>query len=124
MKMFFSLLSLSLLFSSALSLTCYVCSSSSTNDECNKNTQDCQVPLTTCMTVVDTLGAVKAIVKQCASQSTCLGAASTASVDVNGNGNRVSCCNYDYCNYSGAGSIHVNTTLMLLTVGLLMLLSH
>lgn len=37
-------------------LTCYVCSSSLTNNECNVNTQDCQAPLDTCMTLVDTLG--------------------------------------------------------------------
>lgn len=39
-----------------LSLQCYVCSSSATNEECNNNTQECQAPLDTCMTTVDTLG--------------------------------------------------------------------
>lgn len=40
----------------ALSLKCYVCSSTTTNEECNKNTQECQAPVDMCMTVVDTLG--------------------------------------------------------------------
>lgn len=38
-----------------LSLKCSVCSSSTTNEECNKNTQECQVPVDMCMTIT-TLG--------------------------------------------------------------------
>uniref|UniRef100_A0A3B4UV42 Prostate stem cell antigen-like n=1 Tax=Seriola dumerili TaxID=41447 RepID=A0A3B4UV42_SERDU len=113
-----------LLTSVVLSLECYVCSSSATNEECNRNTQECQTPLDTCMTVVDTLGSVTAIVKQCASRATCEGAASSASVDSDGNGNKVNCCNtFDLCNFSGAESIHVHMTLLFLTVGALLLLS-
>lgn len=67
-------------------------------------------------------GFMKAIVKQCASRATCNGAASAASVDANGNGNRVDCCNYNMCNYSGAESIHMHTMmLMLLTACVLVL---
>lgn len=136
------------------SLKCYVCSSSATNALCNQNNQQCQAPLDTCMTVVDTLGNfhssdlvqtaiiiiiisdtmrvcvcasgnMMAIVKQCSSRATCTGAASTASVDSNGNGNKVSCCSgYDYCNKSGAGSVHTYPTLLLLTAGLLLLWTH
>ncbi|XP_070767847.1 prostate stem cell antigen-like [Enoplosus armatus] len=125
MKMLLSLVLLSLLVPPALSLQCYVCSSSATNEECNNNTQECQTPLDTCMTVVDTLGTSKAIVKQCASLATCTGAASSASVDSNRNGNTVSCCNsFNLCNFSGAESIHIHTTLLLLTVGVLFLLSR
>ncbi|XP_056235917.1 ly6/PLAUR domain-containing protein 6B-like [Seriola aureovittata] len=124
MKMLFSLVLLSLLFSPVLSLECYVCSSSATNEECNRNTQECQTPLDTCMTVVDTLGSVTAIVKQCASRATCEGASSSASVDSDGNGNKVNCCNtFDLCNFSGAESIHAHMTLLFLTVGALLLLS-
>ncbi|XP_040923908.1 prostate stem cell antigen-like [Betta splendens] len=118
-----SLTVLSLLFSPVLPLTCYVCSSSSTNEDCSKYTQDCPAPLNTCMTTVDTLGLMKAIVKQCASQATCKGAASAASVDANGNGNRVDCCNYNMCNYSRAESVHTHTSLMLLTACVLVLQS-
>ncbi|XP_071324541.1 prostate stem cell antigen-like [Trachinotus anak] len=125
MKILFSLVLLSLLFSPALSLECYVCSSSSTNEECNTNTQECQAPLDTCMTIVDTLGSTKAIVKQCASRATCSGASASASVDSEGNGNTVNCCNtFNLCNFSGAESIRVHMTLLLLTVGVLLLLSH
>ncbi|KAM4580264.1 uncharacterized protein PAE49_005183 [Odontesthes bonariensis] len=114
-----------LLVSPVLSLKCYVCSSSTTNEECNQNSQECQQPLDTCMTIVDTLGVMKAIVKQCASRATCRGAASTASVDSEGNGNAVNCCSgYGFCNFSGAESIHTHTTLLLLTVGALLLLSQ
>ncbi|KAK2844335.1 hypothetical protein Q5P01_010994 [Channa striata] len=125
MKMLLSLVLLMLLFSPVLSLKCYVCSSSATNDECNQNSQWCQAPLDTCMTTVDTLGDMKAIVKQCASRTTCYGAASSASVDANGNGNSVICCStYNLCNYNGAESICIRTELMLLIVIVLLLLSH
>uniref|UniRef100_A0A3B4Z7U6 UPAR/Ly6 domain-containing protein n=1 Tax=Stegastes partitus TaxID=144197 RepID=A0A3B4Z7U6_9TELE len=107
-----------------LSLDCYVCSASATNEECNQSSQECQLPLDTCMTIVDTLGALKAIVKHCASRATCNGAASFASVDSNGDGNSVNCCNsHNLCNFSGVDSIHKHTTL-LLTVCVLLLLTH
>ncbi|XP_026148817.1 prostate stem cell antigen-like [Mastacembelus armatus] len=124
-KMLFSLLLLCLLFSPVLSMKCYVCNSSTTNEECNQGSQECQAPLDTCMTIVDKLGAMTAIVKQCASQATCKGAAASASVDANGNGNSITCCSgYDFCNFSGAESIHIHTTLLLLTASVLLLLSH
>uniref|UniRef100_A0A8C6PL13 Uncharacterized protein n=1 Tax=Nothobranchius furzeri TaxID=105023 RepID=A0A8C6PL13_NOTFU len=89
-------------------LKSYVCSFSSTNAACNQNNQECQQPLDTCMTIVDALGPVTAIVKQHASSTACNGTASTAFVDANGNS--VSCCGgYDYCHYSGAGSVHTHT---------------
>uniref|UniRef100_A0A3Q3QFN8 Snake toxin/toxin-like domain-containing protein n=1 Tax=Monopterus albus TaxID=43700 RepID=A0A3Q3QFN8_MONAL len=125
MKMVFCLVLLSLLFSPVLSLDCYVCNFAATNDECNQNTQTCQSPLDTCMTIVDISGTAKAIAKLCASKATCQGAASTSSVDANGNGNSVNCCGgYNMCNYSGAESIHVHISLLLLTVSVLLLLSH
>ncbi|XP_061143979.1 urokinase plasminogen activator surface receptor-like [Syngnathus typhle] len=112
------------LVSPGLLLTCYVCSSSPTNDECNASTQECQAPLDTCMTTVDTLGNMKAIVKQCASRATCNGAASSAFVDSDGNGNAVSCCNsFNLCNFSGGESIHaqgVFPMLLLVTAGTLL----
>ncbi|XP_070823260.1 ly6/PLAUR domain-containing protein 2-like [Chaetodon trifascialis] len=114
-----------LLISPVLSLECYVCSSSATNEECNTNTQECQAPLDTCMTTIDILGSTTAIVKQCASAATCSGAASSASVDSNGNGNIVNCCNsFNLCNFSGAKSVHTHTALLLSTAGVLLLLSH
>ncbi|XP_041797763.1 prostate stem cell antigen-like [Chelmon rostratus] len=123
--MLLRLMLLCLLVSPVLSLDCYVCSSSATNEECNKNTQECRAPLDTCMTAVDILGSTKAIVKQCASWATCSGAASSASVDSNGNGNTVNCCNsFNLCNFSGAESTHTHTALLLLTAGVLFLLSH
>uniref|UniRef100_A0A668AGQ7 UPAR/Ly6 domain-containing protein n=1 Tax=Myripristis murdjan TaxID=586833 RepID=A0A668AGQ7_9TELE len=103
-----------------VSLQCYVCSSSPTNDECNQNSQSCQLPLDMCMTTVDKI----AIVKQCASRATCMGAASTSSVDSDGNGNTVNCCNsHDLCNFSGANTVHVHITLLALSLcGLLLML--
>ncbi|XP_034467491.1 prostate stem cell antigen-like [Hippoglossus hippoglossus] len=124
MKMLLSFVLLSLLFPPALALECYVCTASTTNEQCNQNTQDCQSPLDTCMTFVDTLGTAKAIVKQCASSATCTGAAASASTDENGNGNTVNCCNsFNLCNFSGAESVRVHTTLLLLTVVVIRLLS-
>ncbi|CAK6967572.1 prostate stem cell antigen-like [Scomber scombrus] len=114
----------SLLVSPGLSLDCYVCSSSPTNEQCNQNTQECQAPLDTCMTIVDTLGTVKAIVKQCASRSTCSGAAATASVDSNGDGNTVNCCSsFNLCNFSKGQSINVHASVLLLTAAACLLLS-
>ncbi|TMS10668.1 hypothetical protein E3U43_019661 [Larimichthys crocea] len=116
---------LCLLVSPVLSLECFVCSSSPTNEACNQNTQVCQAPLDTCMTIVDILGSTTAIVKQCASQATCTGAAASASLDANGNGNTVNCCNsFNQCNFSGAESIHIHTTLLLVAVGVLLLLAR
>ncbi|XP_019946815.1 prostate stem cell antigen-like [Paralichthys olivaceus] len=124
MKMLLSFVLLSLLFPPALALECYVCAASTTNEQCNQNTQECQTPLDTCMTSIDTLGTSIAIVKQCASAATCTGAASSSSVDENGNGNSVNCCNsFNLCNFSGAESVHVHTTLLLLTVVVIRLLS-
>lgn len=117
------LLLLSLLFTPGLCLECYTCSSTTTNDLCNQNTQQCQPVHDTCMTTIDILGSSKAIVKQCASKATCNGAASSASTDANGNGNVVYCCSaYNLCNYSGAHSIHVRSAMTLLStvMGVLM----
>ncbi|XP_008430479.1 ly6/PLAUR domain-containing protein 2 [Poecilia reticulata] len=122
--MLLSFVILFFLFSPATSLQCYVCSATTTNEACNQNSQKCQQPLDTCMTIVDTLGNMKAIVKQCASSSTCKGAASTASVDADGNGNTVNCCSYNMCNLSAADSVHSHAALLLLTGGVLLLLTH
>ncbi|KAM8826183.1 uncharacterized protein ACB058_019568 isoform 2-T2 [Synchiropus picturatus] len=98
-------------------------SSSTTNEACNANTQECTPPLDTCMTIVDTLGSATAIVKQCASLTTCRAAASSSSVDANGNGNSVNCCNsFNLCNFSGAEQLHGFSLLLVLTVALLLLL--
>jgi len=125
MKMLLVVVLLSLV-SPGLSLMCYVCSSSATNEECNNNntTQVCQPPQDICMTIVDTSGNAKVISKLCSSEATCLGAASSSSVDANGNGNSVNCCNFNTCNFSGAESIHIHTVLLLLSGGVLLLLSH
>ncbi|KAJ4930846.1 hypothetical protein JOQ06_025149 [Pogonophryne albipinna] len=112
--------------SAGLSLSCYVCNSAPTNEDCNgsNTTQICLAPLEICMTVVDIAGTKKAISKSCASKATCNGAAGSASVDSNGNGNTVDCCNsFNLCNFSGAESMHTHTAL-LLTAAALLLLSH
>ncbi|KAK9513525.1 hypothetical protein VZT92_027051 [Zoarces viviparus] len=127
MKMLLGVVLLSLLVPPGLSLICYVCGPSATNEICNSSntTQECQAPLDICMTTVDILGADKTITKSCASEATCLGAASASSVDQNGNGNTANCCNsFSLCNFSGAESIHTHTVLLSLTAGVLLLLSH
>ncbi|XP_068591787.1 prostate stem cell antigen-like [Cebidichthys violaceus] len=127
MKMLLGVVLLSLLIPPGLSLTCYSCTSATTNVICNGNnvTQECQAPLDICMTSIDVLGATTLISKFCASEATCLGAASSSSVDENGNGNLVTCCNtFDLCNFSGAESIHIHTLLLFLTAGVILLLSH
>ncbi|XP_062343245.1 ly6/PLAUR domain-containing protein 2-like [Osmerus eperlanus] len=94
-------------------LKCYVCSSTNSNEECNQATQTCQAPLDTCMTTIDTLNGVKAIVKHCSSSRTCNGAAAGATVDVNGNGNQVNCCSSNQCNVNGATSLKTQALLQL-----------
>ncbi|XP_035018783.1 prostate stem cell antigen [Hippoglossus stenolepis] len=124
MKMLLSFVLLSLLFPPALALKCYMCTASTTNEQCNQNTQDCQSPQDTCVTLVAILGGDKAIVKQCASSANCTAAAASASIDEDGNGVTVNCCNsIDLCNFSGAESVRVHTTLLLLTVVVIRLLS-
>ncbi|KAB5586796.1 hypothetical protein PHYPO_G00005650 [Pangasianodon hypophthalmus] len=104
------------------SLKCYVCSSTPSNEHCNRNAEECQAPLDTCMTTVDILGEVKAIVKQCSSLRTCAGAAGTASLDASGNGNEVTCCSSHLCNFSTAPTIQLCTWLLSLPLCLLILL--
>ncbi|XP_028821711.1 prostate stem cell antigen-like [Denticeps clupeoides] len=106
------LLLLGLSIQTAEGLKCYVCSASTTNAGCTQNTQDCSPPLDTCMTTVDTMGKVSAIVKQCASRATCSGAASSAKVDSAGNGNRVSCCSSYLCNYNTASGVQPHRRLL------------
>lgn len=110
-----------LILHSASSLKCYVCSSTSSNDDCNINSKECKAPLDTCMTTVDTEGKVKAIVKQCSSARTCAGAAGSASQDVNGNGNEVTCCKSHLCNTNTGTSIQLSSWLLTLPTCLLML---
>ncbi|KAI1901581.1 hypothetical protein AGOR_G00035880 [Albula goreensis] len=110
-------------FSSVHTLKCYVCSSTTTNENCNQETKSCQAPLDTCMTTVDTLGDIKAIVKQCASAATCAGAASAASVNANGDGNRVTCCQTQLCNLNGATTAQLHTLLLALPLCLLSILT-
>ncbi|KAG7469794.1 hypothetical protein MATL_G00132600 [Megalops atlanticus] len=105
--------------SAVAALKCYVCSSTTTNEKCNQNTQTCQAPLDTCMTTVDISGNIKAIVKQCASAATCAGAAASASVDSNGNGNKVTCCSTQLCNVNGASTVRPHTLLLALPLCIL-----
>ncbi|KAL2083900.1 hypothetical protein ACEWY4_019418 [Coilia grayii] len=121
MKFLTGLFLLFLCVHSAHTLKCYVCSATNTNQQCNQNSQDCNPPLDTCMATVDTLNGVTAIVKQCASRATCQGAASGASMDSAGNGNKVYCCSSRLCNYSAAASLSLHRWLLLLPVCLLTL---
>ncbi|XP_053486903.1 ly6/PLAUR domain-containing protein 6 [Ictalurus furcatus] len=107
---------------SVYSLKCYVCSSTPSNEYCNRNAEECRAPLDTCMTTVDILGEVKVIVKQCSSLRTCAGAAGTASLDASGNGNEVACCSSHLCNFNTATTIQLCTWLLSLPLCLLTLL--
>ncbi|XP_043116251.1 ly6/PLAUR domain-containing protein 2-like [Puntigrus tetrazona] len=117
-----SLLFLLLTVHSVNGLKCYVCASATTNQECNKNLQECQSPLDTCMTTVGTLGGVSAIAKTCSMSKLCTSAAAIASVDSNGNGMQVTCCNGNLCNYSGASSVTLHRWLLVLPLLLISLL--
>ncbi|XP_076137252.1 prostate stem cell antigen-like [Alosa pseudoharengus] len=119
MKNLPGLLVLFLCVHSVDTLKCYVCSATNSNEQCNQNSQDCNPPLDTCMSTIDTMNGVKAIVKQCASRATCSGAAASASVDNAGNGNKVNCCSSRLCNYSGAANIRPHTWLLALPLSLL-----
>ncbi|XP_051577332.1 prostate stem cell antigen-like [Myxocyprinus asiaticus] len=117
-----TLLCLLLTVHSVNTLTCYVCGSVTSNDECNKSSMDCQAPFDTCMTTVATLGSVKAIVKHCSSSKICTAGASSASVDSNGNGVQVTCCSGRLCNYSGAATVKLHIWLLALPLLIITLL--
>ncbi|XP_016300150.1 ly6/PLAUR domain-containing protein 2-like [Sinocyclocheilus anshuiensis] len=117
-----SLLFLLLTVYSVNALKCYVCGSATSNQECNKNLQDCQAPLDTCMTTVGTQGGFTAIAKTCSYSKICTSAAAIASVDSNGNGVQVTCCNSYLCNYSGAASVTLHRWLLVLPLLLITLL--
>nr|XP_015212892.1 PREDICTED: prostate stem cell antigen-like [Lepisosteus oculatus] len=108
---------------SVVALDCYVCPSTSTNEDCNKNTQSCQAPLDTCMTTVVTSGNIKAIVKACMSKTTCSAAASGSSVDSSGNRNQVTCCQTNLCNANGSTTARLSSLLLALPLSSLFLLS-
>ncbi|XP_048848976.1 lymphocyte antigen 6B-like isoform X2 [Brienomyrus brachyistius] len=99
--------------SSADGLNCYVCSSTTTNSQCNQNTASCQAPLDTCMNTVVTAGNVMAIVKQCSSANICSAAASVSSATNSGT-TTITCCNSDLCNYSGATTASLHSLLLAL----------
>ncbi|KAG1940095.1 ly6/PLAUR domain-containing protein 2-like [Pimephales promelas] len=117
-----SLLFLLLTVHSVSALKCYMCGSVTSNQDCNKNSQDCQAPLDTCMTTVGTKGSLTAIVKSCSYSKICASAAASASVDSNGDGVQVTCCNGNLCNYSGAASVSLHRWLMVLPLLLITLL--
>ncbi|XP_052000199.1 lymphocyte antigen 6E-like [Xyrauchen texanus] len=119
-----TLLCLLLTVHSVNALMCYVCGSVTSNDECNKNSQECQAPFDTCMTTVVTLGSVKGIAKYCSISKICAAGASTASLDSNGNGAQVSCCSGRLCNYSGAATVKLHTWLLALPLLITLLIKQ
>ncbi|XP_066571934.1 prostate stem cell antigen-like isoform X2 [Amia ocellicauda] len=113
------LLLLSLAVTSGVSLQCYSCVSTTTNDLCNANTQVCQAPLNTCMTTVATSGAITAIVKTCSYNTTCNAAATVVSTNI-----KVSCCQTNLCNVNGSTATRLSALLLALPIGLLFIVSR
>uniref|UniRef100_A0A8B9REN4 UPAR/Ly6 domain-containing protein n=1 Tax=Astyanax mexicanus TaxID=7994 RepID=A0A8B9REN4_ASTMX len=103
------------------SLKCYVCSSTDSNEYCNSNSEECQAPLDTCMT---TLSDLKAIVKHCSNFKVCSAAASSVSLDENGDGTAVTCCSSRLCNYSAATHVQLCTWILTLPVCIYLISVH
>ncbi|KAG9276540.1 lymphocyte antigen 6E-like [Astyanax mexicanus] len=104
------------------SLKCYVCSSTDSNEYCNSNSEECQAPLDTCMTTLSISGDLKAIVKHCSNFKVCSAAASSVSLDENGDGTAVTCCSSRLCNYSAATHVQLCTWILTLPVCVLAIL--
>ncbi|KAJ3597207.1 hypothetical protein NHX12_000736 [Muraenolepis orangiensis] len=114
-----------LLLPSVEPISCFVCSSSPTNVQCNRSNQTCPAILDMCITIIDIAGSTTSIVKQCSSSATCSAAMSQAAVDENGNGNIVNCCNtIDFCNLSGAETAAIHKALPVLSLFLLLLVAQ
>ncbi|XP_069477843.1 lymphocyte antigen 6E-like [Ambystoma mexicanum] len=91
----------------AHSIICFVCVSQTTNDNCIIKTQNCSQSGYSCMTVVDTSGIgfenqVTLITKSCVTQC------STKNYPVILASYSVSCCNKNFCNFSGTESLTIS----------------
>ncbi|XP_056448699.1 ly6/PLAUR domain-containing protein 6-like [Gadus chalcogrammus] len=117
MKILLGLGLLTLLLPSALPLSCYVCSTAPTNEQCNRNNQTCPALENRCLTIIDIRGSSRTISKQCATASTCTGVSTTSGLDANGDGVLAECCrNSNLCNVNGAGSISARKALPALSL--------
>ncbi|XP_059911190.1 prostate stem cell antigen-like [Gadus macrocephalus] len=95
---------ITLLLPSVVCISCFVCSSARTNEECNRTNLTCPALQDRCLTIVDIAGPTRVISKSCATLATCTGALSTAGL-VNGIGSEVSCCDtVNFCNVNGAAA--------------------
>ncbi|KAK6491266.1 prostate stem cell antigen-like, partial [Huso huso] len=104
-------------------LTCYKCTTSLSNNDCNKNNQTCTTE-DTCMTTVITAVGINTITKLRATNSACnSAAASSVSIGMLG-GNKVTCCNTDLCNVSSSTTARLNVLLLGASAALLFLVSR
>ncbi|MGH0191119.1 UNVERIFIED_CONTAM: hypothetical protein FKN15_054607 [Acipenser sinensis] len=124
MKTTLALLLLAFISSCAVeALICYTCSTSLSNNDCNKNNQTCTTG-DICMTTVITAIGINTVSKQCTTQTTCNNAAaSSVSIGVIG-GNKVTCCNTDLCNVSSSTTARLNVLLLGASAALLFLVSR
>ncbi|KAK1173033.1 prostate stem cell antigen-like [Acipenser oxyrinchus oxyrinchus] len=124
MKTVLALLLLAFISSCAVeALTCYKCTTSLSNTDCNKNNQTCTTE-DTCMTTVITAVGINTVSKQCSTNADCSNAAaSTVSIGVLG-GKKVTCCNTDLCNVSSSTTARLNVLLLGASAALLFLVSR
>ncbi|KAK6491267.1 prostate stem cell antigen-like [Huso huso] len=123
MKTALALLLLAFVSSCAVdALTCYTCTTSLSNNDCNKNNQTCTTD--TCMTTVITAVGINTVSKECTTNSACnSAAASSVSIGLLG-GNKVTCCNTDLCNVSSSTTARLNVLLLGASAALLFLVSR
>uniref|UniRef100_A0A8C4ZZ26 Snake toxin/toxin-like domain-containing protein n=1 Tax=Gadus morhua TaxID=8049 RepID=A0A8C4ZZ26_GADMO len=97
-------------------ISCFVCSSARTNEECNRTNLTCPALQDSCLTIVDIAGPTRVISKSCATLTTCTGTLSTAGLE-NGIGSEVNCCDtIDFCNVNGAAATAVHKALPALSL--------
>ncbi|KAK6278332.1 hypothetical protein J4Q44_G00391530 [Coregonus suidteri] len=122
------MLLLSLSLSSVDALKCYVCNSTTSNADCNK--EICLTQNATCMITENNEGEKK-VMQQCVSSEHCTQEKAGAGLSESGKGIRVTCCITDRCinaavataKPSSGATIHIHTALLLLPLGVLSLLS-
>ncbi|XP_066571933.1 prostate stem cell antigen-like isoform X1 [Amia ocellicauda] len=101
-------------------LTCYSCTSSLSNTQCNQNPINCTAGLDTCMTSVINVLGIHSTSKTCSTNAVCSAAAAT-NINLVVGGNQVTCCSTSLCNVNSSTVERLNLLLLVFPSALLAL---
>ncbi|XP_039592932.1 prostate stem cell antigen-like [Polypterus senegalus] len=90
----------------AYGLQCYACTSSFSNADCNKNTQNCTIETNCYSSVTSALG-IKSITKGCGVSTMC-----NSNINVVVASTSTTCCSTDLCNVNSSSTSSLNVLLL------------